>query len=75
MFETINDKKPEAILPTLSAHQPQEDEDYLYRRAEQQLELAQAATHPAVVKAHYLLADAYLERLHAPAGEVEDEAA
>lgn len=42
-----------------------EDEvSYYYRRAETELELAQAAQHPAAVKAHYLLASHYLDSLH-----------
>lgn len=36
---------------------------YYYRRAEAELEMAQAATIPAAVKAHYELANLYLERL------------
>lgn len=37
--------------------------DYLRRRAEQQLELAQAASHTAAVAAHVTIAEAYLERV------------
>jgi hypothetical protein len=40
------------------------DSDYLERRAEEELEAAQAAAHPAAVRAHYTLASAYLERLY-----------
>lgn len=41
------------------------DVAYFYRRAEAELEMAQAAEHPAAVKAHYLLATHYLDNLHA----------
>jgi hypothetical protein len=37
---------------------------YLYYRAEEQLQLAQSATHPAAVRAHYLMADHYLENAY-----------
>lgn len=50
---------------------PPEDVDYLEQRAEAQLELAQTATDPRAVQAHYDLATAYLERIH---GEVEEAA-
>lgn len=40
---------------------PSEEAAYLYYRAEEQLELAQAATHPAAVRAHYILAGHYLD--------------
>jgi hypothetical protein len=42
------------------------DKDYLEERAEAELSLAQAAAHPAAVRAHYLLAGFYLDRLHGP---------
>lgn len=41
----------------------QDDIGYFQRRAEYELELAQQATHPNVVAAHYRLANAYLERI------------
>jgi hypothetical protein len=42
-----------------------EDENSYYQhRAEQELELAQAAEHPRAVLAHYQLASSYLERVH-----------
>jgi hypothetical protein len=41
-------------------------DDYYYRRAEAELNMAQAATAPAAVKAHYELANLYLERLANP---------
>ncbi|MDB5694782.1 MAG: hypothetical protein JWN21_325 [Sphingomonas bacterium] len=43
-----------------------ETEDYYYRRAEAELKMAQAATVPAAVKAHYELANRYLEQLPKP---------
>lgn len=42
-----------------------DDASYYYRRAEAELEMAQTAQHPAAVKAHYLLANHYLDNLHA----------
>ena len=46
-----------------------DDEDYLERRAEAALQLAQNAEHPAVVRAHYLMAGLYLDRLYNPQPE------
>ena len=44
--------------------------DYFARRAEEEAVLAQQATHPAAVAAHYRLSTAYLDRAHpAKAGE------
>ena len=40
------------------------DKDYLEKRAEAELTLAQAAAHPAAVRAHYLMAGFYLDRLY-----------
>jgi hypothetical protein len=37
---------------------------YFEHRAETELEMAQRATHPAVVRAHYQLADLYLDRVY-----------
>lgn len=45
------------------------DAEYLYRRAEQELLQAQRAEHPAVVKAHYLLAGYYLDLVYGPGDE------
>jgi hypothetical protein len=42
------------------------DEPWYIQRAEQELELAQRAEHPAVVHAHYLIAESYLERANDP---------
>lgn len=46
-----------------------DDGDYFERRAEAELQLAQAAEHPAVVRAHYLMAGLYLDRLYNPPSE------
>jgi hypothetical protein len=43
-----------------------EDSEYFYERAEAELKLAQTSEHPAVVKAHYLLAGYYLDRVYGP---------
>lgn len=51
---------------------PDENLQYLQRRAEEELEMAQRSTVPEVTAAHYQLAEAYLERIEAkqaaPAG-------
>ncbi len=46
-----------------------DDRDYFERRAEAELALAQASDHPAVVRAHYVLAGHYLDRLYNPEDE------
>lgn len=43
-----------------------DDQSYFRRRAEQELELAQRAIDKAVVRAHYCLAEAYLDKLMPP---------
>ncbi|MFZ3482507.1 hypothetical protein [Sphingomonas sp. 3-13AW] len=43
-----------------------DDTDYFYDRAEAELKLAQTAEHPAVVKAHYVLAGYYLDKVYGP---------
>lgn len=48
------------------------DVDYYYKRAEKELEFAQRATHPGVVKAHYLLAGYYLDRVYANGASAEE---
>jgi len=50
------------------------DLTYLYARAEEELELAQQAEHPAAVKAHYLLAGHYLDGVYGEAGAAEEGA-
>ena len=52
----------------------EDDAIYFQRRAETELELAQRATKPEVVLAHYTLANAYLERVSAvtPVRQAED---
>ena len=42
----------------------QEDREYWERRAEEQILLAQSASHKAVVRAHYELANQYLDMIH-----------
>ncbi len=37
---------------------------YFQQRAEDEIELAQRATHSRAVQAHYRLASAYLDRIH-----------
>nr|WP_089220278.1 hypothetical protein [Sphingomonas laterariae] len=51
-----------------------DDPHYLERRAEQEIDLAQTATHPAAVRAHYLLAGHYLDRLYGEGDEAVDSA-
>lgn len=41
-----------------------DDPAYLEQRAETEIELARSATDPRVVRAHYELATAYLDRIH-----------
>jgi hypothetical protein len=41
-----------------------EEADYLQKRAEAEIELAQRAEHARAVQAHYQLASAYLDRIH-----------
>lgn len=43
---------------------PHADAFYYEARAEEELELAQAADHPEAVRSHYLLAGIYLDRVH-----------
>jgi hypothetical protein len=43
---------------------PHNTASYFEERAEEELELAQRATHPKAVKAHYDLAGFYLDRVH-----------
>lgn len=50
----------------IDEHDVTTDAEYLYRRAEQELRQAQRAEHPAVVKAHYLLAGYYLDLVYGP---------
>ena len=41
-----------------------DDNSYFYERAETELELAQRATHPLAVRAHYIIANHYLDRCY-----------
>ncbi|MEO7169545.1 hypothetical protein NDN01_25095 [Sphingomonas sp. QA11] len=51
------------------------EESWYVQRAEQELELAQRAEHPAVVRAHYLIAESYLDRANDPEEGASTEAA
>jgi hypothetical protein len=42
-----------------------QDSTYYLQRAETELSMAQAADHPAAIRAHYFLAGFYLDRAHA----------
>lgn len=44
-----------------------DEREYYERRAEAEIELAQAAAHRRVVQAHYELAAAYLDMIHGDA--------
>ena len=41
-----------------------DDKDYFEKRAEAEIAMAQRATHARVVRAHYELATAYLDRIY-----------
>jgi hypothetical protein len=49
-----------------------DDRDYLSHRAEVELHMAQTATAPAAVKAHYQLAALYLDRLYGKAEQTAE---
>lgn len=46
----------------------EEDKRYFLRRAEAELEQAQRAEHPRAVRAHYHLANHYLDRVYGAPG-------
>lgn len=46
-----------------------DDSSYFYDRAETELELAQRATHPMAVRAHYIIANHYLDRCYGGTGD------
>lgn len=52
-----------------------DDTIYFYERAETELELAQRATHPLAVRAHYIIANHYLDRCYGgePATPANDD--
>ncbi|WP_420139124.1 hypothetical protein [Sphingomonas sp.] len=50
------------------------EQEYFEKRAEAELELAQSATHPGVVKAHYELAGLYLDIVHGEPEHSESDA-
>lgn len=47
---------------------------YFQTRAEAELELAQRASHPKAVRAHYLLAELYLDKVYGQPGDAEHSA-
>ena len=49
-----------------------DDTNYFYARAETELELAQRATHPEAVRAHYIIANHYLDRCYGGGEPVAD---
>jgi hypothetical protein len=55
-----------------------DDKDYFYKRAENELEMAQRTAVPEAVKAHYTLAGYYLDKVYneddAPPADGEGEA-
>ena len=59
----------QCCIPREDACMEPQDDDYLHDRAEAELKRAQQAEHPAAVKAHYMLAGYYLDRLHGGADE------
>ena len=52
-----------------------EDKDYFERRAEAEIAMAQSATHASVVRAHYELATAYLDRIYGDSPRSGEQAA
>ena len=55
--------------------QPLSDKDYFQRRAEAEIEAAQAANHAAVVRSHYEMAGRYLDLVHNPEERQASESA
>lgn len=53
---------------------PDDELDYLQRRVETELEMAQRSETPEVTAVHYKLAEAYLERVEALRVSAADEA-
>jgi hypothetical protein len=51
------------ITGTRGANMFEDEQSYYQRRAEAEVERAQAATAPAAVRAHYELAEAYFAKL------------
>ena len=51
-----------------------DDVNYLEKRAEAELELAQRATHASAVRAHYEMASAYLDRIYEDAAAAPEQA-
>lgn len=51
----------------------EDDASYFYRRAEVKLEQAQRARKPEAVRAHFMLANAYLDRVSEAEAEAQVE--
>jgi hypothetical protein len=51
------------------------DDTYYYHRAEAELEMAQRAENTAAVRAHYELANRYLDRVYGEGEENKDSSA
>lgn len=49
-----------------------DDAEYFESRAEAEIQLAQEAGHASAVRAHYIMAGIYLDRVHGP-GEVHND--
>ena len=49
-----------------------DDRTYFYHRAEQEIEMAQRAEKPEAVRAHFMLANRYLEAIEPNARSVMD---
>jgi hypothetical protein len=50
-----------------------EDRSYFLQRAEDELERAQSSSDPSVVRAHYTMAERYLDRVYATPPADKDE--
>ena len=64
---------PQILPETIPSAADPDFPDYYEQRAEAELELAQAANHPSVVKAHYTLANLYLDLLDRAGAFVRNE--
>jgi hypothetical protein len=53
---------------------PEDERNYFYRRAEEEIARAQAADDERLVSFHYHLAGLYLDRVYGPVGKDEDKA-
>jgi predicted adenine nucleotide alpha hydrolase (AANH) superfamily ATPase len=66
--------EPALLNPEPTSKMSHQEADYYQRRAEAEIELAQQANHVRVVRAHYELASAYLDRIHGNAAASEETA-